>query len=206
MLCQPNSAVWKTYGIWAFWVGITFISVYPTCNWLTANRTTTLSLFIHSELAIPFIPGFIWIYLSLYILFLMPPFFLNTTQLKRLGKQLIYATVFSGIIFLLMPAQLGFERISPNNPFYASLYSNLFSIDLPHNLVPSLHVIFSAIIIFSLLDIESSIYKKTIWWGWLTLICLSTLLVHQHHLADMITGLLVALVFRKYTFKGEQHA
>jgi membrane-associated phospholipid phosphatase len=206
MRALDKTLVWKTYAIWATWVGITFMTIYPTCNWLTANRVTTYHLYIHAELGIPFIPGFFWVYMSLYLLFLMPPFFLNVEQLKRLGKQLILATLFSAIIFLLLPAELGFKRIIPKNEFYASLYSDMFHIDLPHNLVPSLHVIFSALILLSLLDAKGSTIQKTIWWGWLILICLSTLLVHQHHILDVSTGLLVAIGFRKYYNKGEDHA
>ena len=206
MQAQDKTLVWKTYAIWASWVGLTFIVVYPTCNWLTANRETTYPLYIDAELGIPFVPGFFWIYMSLYLLFLMPPFFLNINQLKRLGQQIILATLFSGIIFLLFPAELGFNRITPENEFYASLYSGMFYIDLPHNLVPSLHIIFSALILLSLLDAKGSTAQKVIWWSWLILISLSTLLVHQHHILDIITGLLVAIAFRKNYNKGEDHA
>jgi len=200
-----NIAALKSYGFWAFWVGVTFISVYPTCNWLTANREITYSLYINTELAIPFVPGFFWIYMSMYVLFLLPAFFLDAEHLKRLGKQLISATLLSGVIFLILPAELGFERTSPASPLYASIYSGLFAIDLPHNLVPSLHVIFSSLIIFSLLEKAELKYQKYALWGWLTLVCLSTLLIHQHHLVDIITGLLVAIYFRNFYKTGEKN-
>ena len=205
MTSTDRKTIWKTYTIWSFWVGLTFFAIYPTCNWLTANRETTYSLYLEAELSVPFIPGFFWIYMSLYLLFLLPPFFLNIEQLKQLGKQIIFATIFSGIIFLVFPAELGFERVIPDNPFYASLYSGMFFVDLPHNLVPSLHVIFSALILFSLLQSTHSTVQKSVWWGWLILISLSTLLVHQHHLLDILTGMLVAIGFRYNYNKGEIH-
>jgi len=138
--------IWKTYGIWALWVGVAFFSVYPTCNWLTSQRENPFHIYFNGELSIPFIPDFIWIYLSMYLLFLAPPFFLNIGQLIALGKQLIWGTLFSGLAFLLFPAQLGFTRVIPSSDFYQQLYANLFAIDLPHNLVPSLHIVFSALI------------------------------------------------------------
>lgn len=198
--------IWKTYGYWAFWVGVAFFSVYPTCNWLTSLREVTYPLYVDMELSIPLVPEFFWLYMSMYVLFLLPPFFLNTVQLKSLGKQLILATITSGIIFLLIPTQLGFERIRPDDPFYSSLYAQLFTIDLPHNLVPSLHVIFSAIIVFALLYGMKNNVAKILTWVWLALLCLSTLLVHQHHLLDVITGLLIAVFFRIYYKNGEKHA
>lgn len=199
---KNNTAIWKTYGIWAFWASVSFVLVYPTCNWLTAKRTSAYSLYTEPELAIPFIPGFFWVYMSLYLLFIVPPFYLGVSQLQRLGKQIITGTIFSGLTFLVFPAELGFERIAPSNEFYANIYSNLFYLDQPHNLVPSLHIIYSALIIFSVLDNINIYYKKVFWWGWLILMCLSTLLVHQHHLIDVLTGLLVALLLRKYYKKG----
>jgi len=205
MTSTDRKTIWKTYTIWSFWVGLTFFAIYPTCNWLTANRETTYSLYLEAELSVPFIPGFFWIYMSLYLLFLLPPFFLNVEQLQQLGKQIIFATILSGIIFLVFPAELGFERVIPDNPFYASLYSGMFFVDLPHNLVPSLHVIFSALILFSLLQSTHSTVQKSVWWGWLILISLSTLLVHQHHLLDILTGMLVAIGFRYNYNKGEIH-
>ncbi len=203
MQLETKTAVWKTYGYWAFWVGIAFFAVYPTCNWLTANRSTTYPLYLDSELAVPLIPDFFWIYISMYILFLLPPFFLRVPQLNKLGKQLISGILLSAIFFLLLPAELGFIRVSPDNPFYAGIFSSLFLIDLPHNLVPSLHVIFTALIIFALLEATISIYLKYVLWTWLTLVCISTLLVHQHHILDIIIGLMIAVFFRNY-FKGEK--
>jgi len=190
--------VWKTYGIWAFWVGIAFFSVYPTCNWLTSQREITYPLYLELELTIPFIPGFFWAYMSMYILFMFPPFFLNVQQLKRLGKQLVFSTILSGILFLLVPTKLGFERIAPDNPFYQNLFNQLFNVDHPHNLVPSLHVIFSAIIVFALLEGTKKNHTKILFILWLTVLCLSTLLVHQHHLLDVISGLLIAVIFYKF--------
>jgi membrane-associated phospholipid phosphatase len=196
---------WKTFGIWAFWVGVAFFSIYPICNWLTSNRSVTYALYHKAELSIPFIPEFFWVYISMYILFLLPPFLLNASQLKSLGKQLVLSTVLAGVIFLLLPSQLGFERISLDDALYGGLFAQLFTIDLPHNLVPSLHVIFSAIIALSISEGIDKPVLRLLLWVWLALLCLSTLLVHQHHLLDVITGLLIAYAFNRYFKKGQRH-
>ncbi|MEW8011674.1 MAG: phosphatase PAP2 family protein [Candidatus Thiodiazotropha sp.] len=180
--------------MWAFWVGIAFFSVYPTCNWLTAQRNETYQLYLKSELDIPLVQEFFWVYMSMYGLFLLPPFVLNTEQLKRLGKQLVAVTILSGILFLLIPTQLGFVRVEPQDLFYQGLFGQLFAIDLPHNLVPSLHVVFSAAIALALLEGINRSHIKLVLWIWLVLLCLSTLLVHQHHLLDVFSGLLIAVM------------
>lgn len=193
-----NKESWKIFGIWAFWVGIAFFSIYPTCNWLTSQRSVTYKLYHEVELSIPFIPEFFWVYMSMYFLFFLPPFLLNGDQLKSLGKQLVLATIFSGLVFLLIPTRLGFERINLDDALYGNLFTQLFTIDLPHNLVPSLHVVFSVIIAFSIAAGISKPLLRWALWGWLALLCMSTLLVHQHHVLDVVTGIGVAFAFNRY--------
>lgn len=198
-----SNNVWQTYFFWVFWDSMAFVSIYPTCNWLTSQRMQTFNLYFDAELSIPFVPEFIWAYLSMNLLFLMPPFFLDVSGLKSLGKQLIAATFFSGSVFLFLPAKLGFERSISKEPIYQTLFSTLFLLDMPYNLVPSLHVVFSAIIAFAIINVSQSRGAKAIWRVWLSLICLSTLLVHQHHLLDLMTGLAVARWCHILSKKGE---
>jgi membrane-associated phospholipid phosphatase len=205
MITTFSDKVWKIYIFWAFWVGIVFFSVYPTCNWLTSQRPHVLNLYFASELSVPFVPEFVWAYISMNILLLMPPFFLGVSNLNVLGKQLVSATLFSAIIFLFFPAKLGFGRSVPEEPVYETLFTNLFSVDMPYNMVPSLHVVFSAIIVFAITDGFRTMLVKFVWWAWLMLICMSTLLVHQHHLLDLIAGLVVAWLFHSLLRKGENH-
>jgi len=197
--------VWKTYFYWLFWISVAFFTVYPTCNWVSNQRADTLGLYLLAELNIPFVPQFVWAYLSLYLLFLIPPFFLSHQRMNILGRQLITVTLFCGLVFLLLPTQLGFERAVPEAPFYSALFANLFAIDLPHNMVPSLHVAFSTLILFTLLSDSRSALAKTLFGVWLVLICASTIFVHQHHLLDVATGLLVAAFFYRVATKGEHH-
>ena len=197
--------VWRTYFYWLLWISVAFFTVYPTCNWVTNQRADALGLYFSAELNIPFVPQFVWAYLSLYLLFLIPPFFLIHQRMNILGRQLIAVTLFCGLVFLLLPTQLGFERTIPADPFYSALFANLFAIDLPHNMVPSLHVAFSALILFTLLRDSRSAAAKAIFGAWLVLICASTIFVHQHHLLDVATGLLVAAFFYRVATKGEHH-
>jgi membrane-associated phospholipid phosphatase len=205
-MLQRLNNTWRTYAYWFFWISVVFFTVYPLCNWLTAKRGTTFSLYIESELSIPFIPEFVWAYLSLYLLFIIPPFFLNPARMDVLGKQLVAATIFCGVIFLLLPARLGFERTVPDDPFYRSIFANMFAVDLPHNMVPSLHVTFSSLILLSLYRAQQADLAKITLGAWLVLICASTVLVHQHHLLDVVTGLLVTATFIRFIGKGERHA
>lgn len=205
MPIDNTSNVWKTYAFWAAWVGVAFFSVYPTCNWLTSLRGEYFNLYLPVELGVPFVPQFIIAYLSMYVLFALPPFFLNVPELTALGKQLIAGTILSGLVFMILPAELGFARVVPEGRMLGPLYSNLFSIDMPHNMVPSLHVVFSSLIILALSGASKPKVNKLFWYGWLLVICASTLLVHQHHLLDVIAGLAMAFVLRNRIKEREQH-
>lgn len=194
-------SVLKTYAYWAFLVAIAFFFVYPLCNWISSERSEVFHLYLSSELHIPFIPEFIWIYLSMYILFFLPPFFLKVSELEILGKRIIVGTLISGIIFLLLPAQLGFERVTPHG-YYGTFFTQLFSLDLPYNMVPSLHVVYSGFILFAISNATKEKFIRFFMIIWLLFIVLSTFFVHQHHLIDSLSAMiLVAIVTQK--IKGE---
>lgn len=193
----------KTFACWGAFVGVVFFTVYPTTNWLTSLREDYFVVYASAELQIPFVASFIWLYLSMYLLFTLPPFFLNPPELKRLGLELIVATVISGLIFLVFPAKLGFSRVIPEQALYRDLYAALFSVDHPFNLLPSLHVVYSSAIALAIVR-NTNAYLRVIMLLWLSMIVSSTVLVHQHHIADVIAGLL--LTASVSVFMGRRYA
>jgi len=124
-------------------------------------------------------------------------------ELTALGKQLIAGTLIAGLIFMLLPTRLGFDRQIPDGEFFGPIYSTMFSVDLPHNMVPSLHVVFSSLILLSLVESANGRRYDVLWFSWLVLICASTLFVHQHHLIDVAAGLALAFLLRQKITKRE---
>lgn len=188
---------------WGGLVGLAFFSIYPTTNWLAGLRSDQFRLFIEPELGLPFVPEFIWLYLSMYALFMLPPFFLSPPDLRRLAKELISATCLAGAIFLILPARLGFARTLPPDAFYRELFESLFTVDQPFNLVPSLHVVYSTAIVLAVAA-RAGTAARALLFPWLALVLASTVLVHQHHLLDVFAGLALALLMRSYW--KEKHA
>lgn len=189
-----RQAVWKTYGFWFVVNILAFLVTYPLCNWIATQRLETVGLYFEAELSIPFIPEFIWAYFSVNLLFIFPPFSLNVRQLQLLGRRLLLGTLVASLFFLCFPAHLGFTRVTPMEPLYQVVFSGVFYTDPPHNLFPSLHVVYSSLGVFALASATRQISLKMLWWTWLTLIITSTLLIHQHHLFDVFMGLLLACV------------
>jgi membrane-associated phospholipid phosphatase len=194
-LALPNPERLRTYGSWAARVGITFSAVYPTLNWLTSVRERPYQLYVAAELSVPFVPELIWVYLSMYVLFLMPLLLLPAARMAALGKQLIAGTLIGGVVFLVLPAELGFARTIPEAPRYAEIYAALFRLDFPYNLVPSLHVFFSAAIAMACADIARLLTRITML-AWLAAIAASTVLIHQHHILDLAAAFILVVGLR----------
>ena len=76
-------------------------------------------------------------------------------------------------------------------PGHDAIFQALYALEMPHNLVPSLHVAASILLIAALWRSLPPVWIRTglVLWG--LLFCASVLLVHQHHLLDMATGLLL---------------
>src|SRR5258708_37781557 len=100
----PDGERLRTYFFWSLWVGVAFFGVYPTMNWITSLRSARLHLYVPAELAVPFVPQFIWAYLSMYVLFFLPLIFVPTAPMPPLGQPLIPASLITPSLFLLLPA------------------------------------------------------------------------------------------------------
>ena len=194
-----------TFAVWGTLVGVVFFSIYPTANWLAELRGNPYHLFFAWELRFPFVQEFIWFYLSLYLLLALPPFFLTSDEMKRLAKKLITATCLAGLVFLALPARLGFPRVVPSDSPYSEIFLAMFAIDKPFNLVPSLHVVYSAAIILAIAE-RLGKTGGVVLFGWLVLVLASTILIRQHHLLDVFTGLALALIMRFYWERRNKHA
>ena len=174
-------------------VAILFAAVYFCTNWITSRRISNYHLFFDWELAIPFVPAMIYVYASLLLLLLLPAFALTKHQLPALARATVIALFSAAVIYLLLPADLGFER--PDYvPGYNAVFQALYALEMPHNLVPSLHIACSALFIAAIRKNTPSSWIRFGLILWAILICASVLLVHQHHVLDVISGLLLGLM------------
>ncbi|MGE6440557.1 phosphatase PAP2 family protein [Psychrobacter sp. NPDC078409] len=149
--------------------------------------------------SIPFIPAMIVPYSWSLILFVVSFFLVRTsTQLSLLSYRLILATIFACLIFYFYPARFSFHRLTPND-WTQFGYQFLQLVDKPFNQLPSLHVSYAILLGVSLWDIAGSRKSwvsgayRLLLTGICTLIALSTVLTYQHHLLDMLGGVVLAV-------------
>lgn len=191
---RPGSEVVTLSLRWTGLLIVLFVAVYGSLNWLSTQRVDRWRLWFEWELAIPLLPWMAWAYLSLFASFFLPMFVLDAPRIHALCRRLAFATVVSDMCFLFFPAELGFTRLAPvqEGGFALGL---IHQIDLPHNLAPSLHVSWSLILLCSMRAVSTAWLRRG-FDAWLALLLASVVFTHQHHLLDVVGGMLVALAAR----------
>ena len=106
----PDREIAAVYFGYGLLVAAVFIMVYGGANWLAAGSGSDYRLYMDWELSIPFMPGFVWIYCSLWVVLFMTLFQLDPAGLRRLAIQVIVTMLASGVVFVLLPADVGFGR------------------------------------------------------------------------------------------------
>lgn len=144
---------------------------------------------------IPFVEPFIYIYLSCYILWIINiPLAGNVSKnhFYKLCTTSLICVLISGVCFVLFPVTIDRPTVTGTG-LTASFVRFLYKIDSPVNLFPSLHCISSWLayvavrgqdVIPKPYRIFSCVYAISI--------CISTQVLKQHFLADLVVG--VALV------------
>jgi len=139
------------------------------------------------ENCIPFVPNAIFAYFLIFP-FLLTPVFLVKKYNDFISIAVCYAALIfaSVVIFFQFPTTMTRPGL-PADEFMGWLFSIVRTIDGPNNLFPSLHVSSVTYVAF----VNGHFCPKARWLSWLcaTVISISTLLVKQHALADVLGGI-----------------
>lgn len=172
---------------------VLFALVYGGTNYAASFRSG-YALYFNWETSTPFVPEWIYVYLSLFLMPLAPLFTVDIGGLQRVARAAATATCIAGLLFLAFPTEPLFQRFELESA-HAMAFGFLYSYDQPHNLVPSLHVALSTI--YTVTVVRFNTRRNGPWWlnagmaVWFCLLVLSTLLTRQHNLVDVPAGLLL---------------
>jgi hypothetical protein len=180
--------------IGALIVSLVFFPIYLGGEAIAGLGEHRLHPYAGFELAIPFWPFMIIPYLSMFVLFLMPPLQLDVRELHDLVRRLVAASFVGGAIFVCLPSEIGFANRGDAG-IWQPLYNAIYSIDCPFNAVPSFHVIYTASILLAMIEVATP-RLQIAYALWLLFVCASTVLTHRHQLVDVATGLAVAFSVR----------
>lgn len=185
--------------------GILFFLLYGVCGYITGLRADVPSLYLNFEQGMPFIPSLIIPYMLCDLVFVYV-FFLCTSkeELKLLTKRMVLFISISAGCFLLFPLQFAFSKpdIMSEPLLIKWCFNVLAANDTVYNQAPSLHICF-AMMFWSVVakHIKNGL-MKCLWGVFIFSIAVSTLLVYQHHIIDLVlAALLMAIVFLGTTNK-----
>jgi protein-tyrosine phosphatase len=129
--------------------------------------------------------------MSIDLLFFVAPFLCSDQrELWTLSKRITLGIVVAGICFLVYPLELAMDR--PTIDGWLGVIWNWFiGMDRPFNLLPSLHITLRTILAATYARHTHGLLRA-VFRVWFSLIGLSTLLLHQHHIVDVIGGFILA--------------
>ena len=187
LLRWPKKECWKAFIYYGVLLNILWCVVYGGASHLTSLHSYRVRLHFDAELHVPFFPCAAIIYLSLFPMLWMSILLLQTPyKLRSFAKALAYLFLISGIGFLLFPADDVRTRQDVSG-IIGQVYSFADWINLSHNYMPSLHV-GMAVLCARLYSNEVPLKLSSVIWVWASAIVLSTLLIHEHYIIDLITG------------------
>lgn len=185
--------------LWITVLGVLFFTSYGAVNHISAyfdTIQTVPSLVFKWEKNIPFVPIFIYPYMSIDFLYGLAFFIIAKNQydekkykliIKGLGLQLLANQLFSLLCFLSFPLKFSFAKPDIHQN-YKPIFDALLSFDLPYNQAPSLHISILIILVVFYWQHLKNIYLKIALNIWFFLIALSVLFTYQHHFIDLILG------------------
>jgi len=191
-LTSPSWVLWAViapilFGLWA--------GGYFLLGWLTDPARAAL---LPPEVArfdpfIPFDPDFVFLYLAVYPLFLLPFFYCKSNStLARLAIGYFAMLTVSYVIFAIWPVQFPRPPEASGQTYFANWALNIvYGQDPPWNCLPSTHC---AVAMLSALSIAETNRKMGTWAVLTALsIALSTVYTKQHYIVDALSGITIAV-------------
>lgn len=169
-----------------------FWAVYWTGNFVAAHSTRA-HVALPLDLAIPFVPWTLVVYLTITPLLCLAPFIFRTPErLLPLFATMMAEVTVAGLVFCLYPVELSFppQQVTPAESFLVKLADMAA---LQYNCVPSLHVTLAMTAAWAYLKVGGlgwRVFVST----WAACIIASTLLGHQHHVIDLAAGGLLTVM------------
>jgi membrane-associated phospholipid phosphatase len=143
---------------------------------------------------VPFWPSWVWVYLIPYAIGPILAGTLSSSTFWWFIRRGLIVMGLALLIFTLFPTQTDIRhRQQPiGTGLTAEVYESVIKIDdPPANAAPSLHVSLTCLMLLALFR------DYPLWWplwsGFIGLVWLSTLFTRQHHLIDVVTGVLLAV-------------
>ncbi|MCL4558782.1 MAG: phosphatase PAP2 family protein [Deltaproteobacteria bacterium] len=152
------------------------------------------------DLAVPFVPQFIWIYLLYYPLCFAPVFLLhNVDTFRRVAGAYLMEFVIAFAVFIVYPVKMIRPVVVPDS-LSTKAVALLYRVDPGFNVFPSMHVANSLLV--ALIFYKYNRSMGVLFFLTAVLISVSTLYVKQHYLLDVVAGVFDAIIVYPTIFRG----
>ncbi len=167
-------------------------SVYFGIAEYTLGRSAKTLFLLPIDAQIPFIPEAIFAYMSFH-LFCFLPVFISSVSISKSIETIFAACIAFTIMFgfyLIVPSAYPRPEIQSCDSWSHALLAYYYVADPPNNTFPSSHVAITAILILQISPYLRRFYWFFVFWG--ASIIVSTLLVKQHYVVDVLSGITLA--------------
>ena len=169
-----------------------FELTYFATNYLTGLHHFRMHVHSGAELGIPFVPAMAVVYISLNLMLALTPFVLRTwREISPLCVVMTLETLICALLFLLLPVELGFAPQAESGA-WGWFCGWVSAVSLKYNNMPSLHVAFAFTAALAFGERCGALGRR-LFLLWAGLIAASTLLIHEHHVADVVAGIALAV-------------
>jgi membrane-associated phospholipid phosphatase len=171
--------------------GIGFLLVWGGAHWLTETQVERLPWYFHWETQVPFQAWTLPLYFSMDVLVAIAPFLFRTwRQAAPLMATFLVQLCIAAPFFILIPIEPGFVNDMHSGVWGAYLFEPLGLHNMSQfNHTPSLHVTYALTLALALKQWRPAWTR----WLWAVAVCVTTLLVHEHHLVCIAGGLVLYL-------------
>jgi hypothetical protein len=174
-----------------------FALVFYGADWLATLHTWRVTLNTAWELRLPYVAPLWPVYFSvLGVPFLMARPAVPAAAIADWERRMAMAIAVAGLAFVLLPAQTANPPVAPTAMPWDAFAALARATTGRYNLLPSLHV---ALSLLTLIAASPFVREGTRWllWAWFALLVASVLLTHQHHVADVVAGIALALALAR---------
>lgn len=175
----------------------TFFYSFFGSNHVDAN----FNLLTDLDYLFPFVPEMVYIYMSYYAIIVVSVFFLDTEESFRKIIISILGTLFLTYpFFYFLPAYYNFPELAITGNT-TKLLDWCYSVDVPNNTFPSLHVGLSFTMAFGIRHYKKKLGLAYIFWA--VAIALSTIMIRKHFFIDTLGGIVMATLSYSIFVKGK---
>ncbi len=176
---------------------IVFALVFYGTDIITAFRSSPKAVNFGWEKNIPFLPIFYPVYYSVFPLYLLVAVILHNKphEIRLLTRRMTACIALAGIVFLIFPFRNGYPPLPENEISWITKVTSVVA--GRYNMLPSLHVTLT-IVIIQAVWIKLRPLTAGLMFAWGIVLVGSTLLTHQHHILDVLTGVILGFSMNRF--------